>query len=100
MKRYPTVRTVAGDAPVSILTEQIDAVLPDSGADAIKIGMLHSSEVVKAVDAELAEHQAFPLQMILMRWSLSLLLVASFFTLPAVAQIQHDSLRQAICLIR
>lgn len=98
MKRYPTVRTVAGDAPVSILTEQIDAVLPDSGADAIKIGMLHSSEVVKAVDAEQAEHQAFPLQMILMRWSLSLLLAASFFTLPAVAQIQHDSLRQAIFL--
>ena len=35
--------------PVEILEGQIDAVLSDIGADAIKIGMLHSSEVVRCV---------------------------------------------------
>lgn len=35
--------------PVDVITGQIDAVLSDIGADAVKIGMLHSSEVVVAV---------------------------------------------------
>lgn len=35
--------------PVEIIEQQIDAVLSDIGADAIKIGMLHSEEVVKCV---------------------------------------------------
>ena len=35
--------------PLEILEGQIDAVLSDIGADAIKIGMLHSSEVVNLV---------------------------------------------------
>lgn len=35
--------------PVSIIEGQIDAVLKDIGADAIKIGMLHSSEVIITV---------------------------------------------------
>ena len=35
--------------PVDILEGQIDAVLSDIGADAVKIGMLHSSEVVRCV---------------------------------------------------
>lgn len=35
--------------PLEILEGQIDAVLSDIGADAIKIGMLHSSEVVHLV---------------------------------------------------
>ena len=35
--------------PVDILEGQIDAVLSDIGADAVKIGMLHSSEVVSCV---------------------------------------------------
>ena len=35
--------------PLDILKGQIDAVLSDIGADAIKIGMLHSSEVVNLV---------------------------------------------------
>lgn len=42
--------------PVETLSAQIEAVLSDIGADAVKIGMLHSSEVVKAVAAKLAEH--------------------------------------------
>ena len=35
--------------PVEIISGQIDAVLEDIGADAVKIGMLHSSEVVNCV---------------------------------------------------
>ena len=41
-------------APLDILRGQIDAVLSDIGADAVKIGMLHSSEVVILV-AEMIE---------------------------------------------
>lgn len=35
--------------PLEVLEGQIDAVLSDIGADAIKIGMLHSAEVVRTV---------------------------------------------------
>jgi len=35
--------------PVQFIEQQINAVLSDIGADAIKIGMLHSSEVILAV---------------------------------------------------
>ena len=35
--------------PLDILKGQIDAVLSDIGADAVKIGMLHSTEVVTLV---------------------------------------------------
>lgn len=34
---------------VDIIRKQIEAVLEDIGADAVKIGMLHSAEIVKAV---------------------------------------------------
>lgn len=39
--------------PVETLSAQIDCVLSDIGADAVKIGMLHSAEVVRAVKAAL-----------------------------------------------
>ena len=39
--------------PVGIVAGQINAVLEDIGADAVKIGMLHSGEVVAAVATEL-----------------------------------------------
>lgn len=39
--------------PIEILTGQIRAVISDIGVDAVKIGMMHSSEVVRAVCAEL-----------------------------------------------
>ena len=35
--------------PIDIVAGQIDAVLSDIGADAVKVGMLHSSEVVNCV---------------------------------------------------
>lgn len=42
--------------PLDILGGQIDAVLSDIGADAVKIGMLHSSEVVRLVADRLRAH--------------------------------------------
>ena len=44
--------------PVEILEGQIEAVLSDIGADAIKIGMLHSSEVVRCVRKMLDKFEA------------------------------------------
>lgn len=43
--------------PVEIIQGQIDAVLEDIGADAIKIGMLNSAEVVKVVAAALRQYK-------------------------------------------
>ena len=42
--------------PLDILAGQIDAVLSDIGADALKIGMLHSSEVVNLVADKIEEY--------------------------------------------
>ena len=42
--------------PANIVREQIEASLADIGADAIKIGMLGSANIVKAVAAALAKH--------------------------------------------
>ena len=42
--------------PLEILEGQIDAVLSDIGADAIKIGMLHSAEVVNLVADKLEKY--------------------------------------------
>ncbi len=44
--------------PVSILDGQIRAVLSDIGADAIKIGMLHSSEVIQVIKKCLVDFNA------------------------------------------
>lgn len=42
--------------PVDIIGQQIAAVIDDIGVDAIKIGMLHSAEVVKEVAARIAHY--------------------------------------------
>ena len=42
--------------PLHILDGQIDAVLSDIGADAIKIGMLHSAEVVDVVAGKIEKY--------------------------------------------
>jgi hydroxymethylpyrimidine/phosphomethylpyrimidine kinase len=42
--------------PLEILRGQIEAVLSDIGADAVKIGMLHSAEVVELVAEVLQRH--------------------------------------------
>lgn len=43
--------------PLDILEGQIDAVLSDIGADAIKIGMLHSAEVVNLVADKIEQYE-------------------------------------------
>jgi hydroxymethylpyrimidine/phosphomethylpyrimidine kinase len=49
------VRAVAAVAP-AMVAAQIDAVLDDFGADAVKIGMLWSADTVRAVAARLRAH--------------------------------------------
>lgn len=44
--------------PSGVISAQIDAVLSDIGADAVKIGMLHSAEVVVAVADALRRNSA------------------------------------------
>ena len=49
------------DVPPTVVAAQIDAVLGDFGADAIKIGMLSSPAIVETVAARLASTVAIPL---------------------------------------
>ena len=53
-------RGVAGswEVPAAVVAQQIDAVLDDVGADAIKTGMLSSAAVVEVVSERLAAHAA------------------------------------------
>jgi hydroxymethylpyrimidine/phosphomethylpyrimidine kinase len=43
--------------PIDVIAEQIDAVLEDIGADAVKVGMLHSSAVIETVADRLRSHR-------------------------------------------
>lgn len=52
------VRAIHG-VPPDMLTAQIDAVVEDIGVDAVKIGMLHSPEIVQAV-ADAIDRHALP----------------------------------------
>ena len=49
------VRAIHG-VPPEILRDQIDAVVEDIGVDAVKIGMLHSPEIVQTVAAAIDRH--------------------------------------------
>lgn len=49
------VRSIHG-VPLQHLVDQIDAVIDDIGADAVKIGMLHSADTVRTVAAALKRH--------------------------------------------
>ena len=49
------VRAIHG-VPPQMLADQIDAVVEDIGVDAVKIGMLHSPEIVQAVADAIARH--------------------------------------------
>src|SRR6478609_7428429 len=42
--------------PAQILRDQIDAVIEDIGVDAVKIGMLHSAEIVVTVAEAIDRH--------------------------------------------
>ncbi len=43
-------------APAQMLADQIDAVMEDIGADAVKIGMLHASDIVLTVAIAIERH--------------------------------------------
>ena len=45
------------EIPIDIIVAQIDAVLSDIGADAVKTGMLASSAIVETVAEEMERHQ-------------------------------------------
>ena len=47
--------------PPAVLKAQIEAVLEDIGADAVKIGMLHSPEVIQTVAETLSPHPELPI---------------------------------------
>jgi len=47
-------------APADFLVAQIDAVMGDIGAHAVKIGMLHAPEIVRAVAAAIDRHGMAP----------------------------------------
>lgn len=49
------VRAIHG-VPSQMLRDQIDAVMEDLGADAVKIGMLHSPEIVRTVAEAMDRH--------------------------------------------
>jgi hydroxymethylpyrimidine/phosphomethylpyrimidine kinase len=49
------VRAIHG-LPPEMLRDQIDAVLEDIGADAVKIGMLHAPEIVRTVAQAIERH--------------------------------------------
>ncbi|MDO8451014.1 MAG: bifunctional hydroxymethylpyrimidine kinase/phosphomethylpyrimidine kinase [Rhodoferax sp.] len=49
------VRAIHG-VPPQMLRDQIDAVLEDIGADAVKIGMLHAPEIVRTVAEAIDRH--------------------------------------------
>lgn len=48
--------TAIHPVPPAFIARQIDAVVEDIGVDAVKIGMLHSAEVIDAVADRLAHH--------------------------------------------
>ena len=48
--------TAVHNVPLDIIEKQIDAVLSDIGADAVKIGMLFNSEIIKTIANSLKNH--------------------------------------------
>jgi hydroxymethylpyrimidine/phosphomethylpyrimidine kinase len=49
--------TAVAEIPVDVITAQIDAVLSDIGADAIKTGMLSSAEIIETVADGIGRHK-------------------------------------------
>ena len=49
------------DLPVKAIVEQLQAIISDIGADVIKIGMLHKSEIIKALYDELRKYPDIPI---------------------------------------
>jgi hydroxymethylpyrimidine/phosphomethylpyrimidine kinase len=43
--------------PPAFIKAQLDSIFTDMGTDAVKVGMLHNSDVIRAVKEKLTEHQ-------------------------------------------
>lgn len=54
------VRAIHG-VPAQMLRDQIDAVVEDIGVDAVKIGMLHATEIVTVVAESIERHRLQPM---------------------------------------
>src|SRR3990167_4944860 len=49
--------TAVHNVPLDIIEKQIDAVLSDIGANAVKIGMLSNSDIIRTIAKKLKEHK-------------------------------------------
>src|SRR5919202_470525 len=52
--------TAVFELPPGLVAAQIDAVVGDIGADAVKTGMIASSELIRVVAAKVREHSLQP----------------------------------------
>ncbi len=52
--------TAVHEVPTDVIAAQIDAVVTDIGADAVKTGMLSSSAIIECVAAALEKHHGIP----------------------------------------
>ena len=85
------VRAIHG-VPPEILRDQIDAVVEDIGVDAVKIGMLHSPQIVRTVAAAIDRHrlQNVVLDPVMVATSGALLIDS-----PAIAVLARELFRRA-----
>ncbi len=80
------VRAIHG-VPPDMLGQQIDAVLEDIGTDAVKIGMLHSPDIVHAVAAAIDRHA---LQKVVLDPVMVATSGAVLIDNPAIAALVHE----------
>ena len=88
------VRAIHG-VPPGMLTDQINAVLEDIGVDAVKIGMLHSPEIVLSVASAIDRH-ALPhvvLDPVMVATSGAVLIDS-----PAIAALVHQLFGRAVVI--
>ena len=88
------VRAIRG-VPPDMLTDQIDAVVEDIGVDAVKIGMLHSPEIVLSVASAIDRH-ALPhvvLDPVMVATSGAVLIDS-----PAIAALVHQLFGRAVVI--
>ena len=53
--------TAVAEVPLEVISDQIEAVVSDIGADAVKTGMLSSTEIVDCVAESVQKHELNPL---------------------------------------
>ena len=53
--------TAVAEVPLEVISDQIEAVVSDIGADAVKTGMLSSTEIVDCVAESVQKHELKPL---------------------------------------